>query len=414
MKSSANMPRVAPSPSIWSFVKGPLSARLATFVLIVLIGTLLLAASAHAAAAGAEPPGEASSQAPVVESATEVSSPAPAEPAEPAPEVSSPAPAEPAEPAPEVSSPAPAEPAEPAPEVSSPAPAEPAEPAPEVSSPAPAEPAEPAPEASSPAEPVVEQVQEVSSPVAPVVEQVQEVLSPATPVVEHVQEVLSPATPVVEPTPEALSPAGSSKEVVEASAGKPTLEHGAESPLSAGSSPPGSALPEVSGAAAGSVTTALPSTPEELSTAWAPSSAYAAALARKGVVQRAVAFARELAGLGASPMYTQTVGLEVHSLISVALVEDLAMGKAGRARVRAGGGSGSSPGGSGPISPQPGPAPGGAFGGAAGGGSGIALSGFPTFAGHLLMGAPLAMRRLRLSFQPWLTAFFVLIPERPG
>ena len=80
----------------------------------------------------------------------------------------------------------------------------------------------------------------------------------------------------------------------------------------------------------------------------------------------------------------------------------------------AAGRSGGSPGGSRPIGPPPGPTPSGTFGGAAGGGTGIALSGFPTFAGHLLRGAPVAMRRLRLSFQPWLTAFFVLIPERPG
>jgi hypothetical protein len=47
-------------------------------------------------------------------------------------------------------------------------------------------------------------------------------------------------------------------------------------------------------------------------------------------------------------------------------------------------------------------------------GSGTALSIFLTLAGLLLMAAPRAMRRLRLSCQPWLTACFVLIPERPG
>jgi hypothetical protein len=64
--------------------------------------------------------------------------------------------------------------------------------------------------------------------------------------------------------------------------------------------------------------------------------------------------------------------------------------------------------------PAPGPAPSGAVGGSAAGGSGIALSGFFTLAGLLLLAAPLALRRLRLSCRPWLTAFFVLIPERPG
>ncbi len=75
-----------------------------------------------------------------------------------------------------------------------------------------------------------------------------------------------------------------------------------------------------------------------------------------------------------------------------------------------GGGSGSPP-----VSPAPGPAP--APSGASGsatGSSGIALSGFLTLAGLLLLGAPRAMRRLRLSCQPWRTACFVLIPERPG
>jgi hypothetical protein len=66
-----------------------------------------------------------------------------------------------------------------------------------------------------------------------------------------------------------------------------------------------------------------------------------------------------------------------------------------------------------PVSPGPGPAPSGASGAAAGG-SGLALSGFLTLAGLLLLGAPRAMRRLRLSCEPWLTACFVLIPERPG
>lgn len=392
MKSGANMPRFAPNQSIWSLVKGPLYARVTSFVLIAFIGTLLLAASAHAASTDAEPAGETSSSVSVAEPVAEASSPAPAA---PAPEASSPTPV--VEPVAEVSSPVPAEPA---PEVSSP-----------VS-------AEPAPEVSSPVEPVVEQVQEVLPPAEPVVEKVQETL---TPVVEQVKEVSSPATPVVEPTPEASSPVGTIKEVAEVSAGKPILEHGAESLSSADDSTDSVAV-EASGTATGSATTALSFAPvttilppiEELPTISTVSSAYAAALARKGVAQRAVAFARELGGLGASPLYTQTVGLQAHSLISVALVEDLAMGKAGRAGARATGRSGGSPGGSGPTAPQPGPGPGGAFGGAAGGGSGIALSGFPTHVGHLLLGAPLAMRRLRLSFQPWLTAFFVLIPERPG
>jgi len=69
-----------------------------------------------------------------------------------------------------------------------------------------------------------------------------------------------------------------------------------------------------------------------------------------------------------------------------------------------------------PMTPSPGPAPGGASGGvAAGGGAGgIGLSGFLAFAALLGLAAPRAMRRLRLACLPWRTAFFVLIPERPG
>jgi hypothetical protein len=106
---------------------------------------------------------------------------------------------------------------------------------------------------------------------------------------------------------------------------------------------------------------------------------------------------------------------EDRSLLAVAIVDDLVAGTAGMPGAPADDDHGDPTGGNPPIVPPPGPTPNGAFGGAAGGGSGVApLAGFPAFAGHLLLGAPLAMRRLRLSFQPWLTAFFVLIPERPG
>ncbi len=85
-----------------------------------------------------------------------------------------------------------------------------------------------------------------------------------------------------------------------------------------------------------------------------------------------------------------------------------------------GGSDGADPGGATdggrPIAPTPGPAPGGAAGGVAagGGGGGIGLSGFLTLAGLLLLAAPRALRLMRLSCRPYRTAFFVLIPERPG
>jgi hypothetical protein len=80
----------------------------------------------------------------------------------------------------------------------------------------------------------------------------------------------------------------------------------------------------------------------------------------------------------------------------------------------AGGGHGGSAVGSSPVSPAPGPAPSGASGGSAAGASALSLPGFLTLAGLLHLAAPRAMHRLRLSCQPWLTACFVLIPERPG
>jgi hypothetical protein len=81
-----------------------------------------------------------------------------------------------------------------------------------------------------------------------------------------------------------------------------------------------------------------------------------------------------------------------------------------------GGDGGNSAGGGRPVTPSPGPAPGGAAGGTAAGGSGGGggLTGFFTLAGLLLLAAPRALRRLRLSGRPYRTAFFVLIPERPG
>lgn len=80
-----------------------------------------------------------------------------------------------------------------------------------------------------------------------------------------------------------------------------------------------------------------------------------------------------------------------------------------------GGHGGGSAVGNAPVSPTPGPAPSGASGAAmGGGGGGVAPSAFLSLAGLLLLAAPRAMRRLRLSCRPLLTACFVLIPERPG
>jgi hypothetical protein len=66
-----------------------------------------------------------------------------------------------------------------------------------------------------------------------------------------------------------------------------------------------------------------------------------------------------------------------------------------------------------PTGPTPGPEPGGSSGGSATGASGLAAPSLLTLAVLLLIGAPAAMRRLRLDCQPFRTTWFALIPERP-
>jgi hypothetical protein len=42
------------------------------------------------------------------------------------------------------------------------------------------------------------------------------------------------------------------------------------------------------------------------------------------------------------------------------------------------------------------------------------MAGFLTRGAWLRLTSPRAVRRLKLAHLPWRTAFFVLIPERPG
>ena len=368
---NGNMPRTTPHPSTWILSRGRLCATVAT---LVLLGALLLAGGAHAAALGTEPAGEAPSSAAA---------------AEPAPEASPP----------------------------------------------PA--AEPAPEPSSPVAPVVETVQEAPSPVETVVES-----APEVPVIAPVVEAAPEASPPVEPVKEvkevkeapAAEPVKEAKEApavepleeaTETSDGKPDLEKGTEiqPSSSAGSAqvaapvdgPVAAPAPEASSTPNGPLATTFPAISGEGQTTSATGSVPAAALARMIAAQHAENFNRELGGLSRS--LADTVGGPVPPgllSVSAALIDDLSGGASSRVSAPAAAHAGGSSGVSGPIGPPSGSTPNGSFGAAAGGGSGAALSGFPTFAGHLPLGAPLAMRRLRLSFQPWLTAFFVLIPERPG
>ena len=139
---------------------------------------------------------------------------------------------------------------------------------------------------------------------------------------------------------------------------------------------------------------------------------------RRTAAQRAGALSCELSALGGGMTDNCSSGwLGAQRVLSASRVEfaTAASSLAVVADSTPGGGHGGSAVGSPPVGPGPGPgpAPSGASGSAAGA-SGLALSGFLTLAGLLHLGAPRAMRRLRLSCQPQLTACFVLIPERPG
>jgi hypothetical protein len=131
--------------------------------------------------------------------------------------------------------------------------------------------------------------------------------------------------------------------------------------------------------------------------------------------QRAGELSCELSGLTVRMSEDCSAGLlSGASLLSVVSAEPVAEASTAHKRVQAGGGYSEPAGGDHSVLPPPGPGPGGSVGGSAASGSGAAPSGFFTFGGLRLLAAPCAMRRLRLSCRPWRTAFFVLIPERPG
>jgi hypothetical protein len=130
-------------------------------------------------------------------------------------------------------------------------------------------------------------------------------------------------------------------------------------------------------------------------------------------------FGCELSGLGASNADNCTAGLlaapsepaAAATGAVVAAVSSLVVDSS--ANAPPGGHGGAALGGQ-PLTPAPAPAPGGASGTATGGGASAGgVSIFLTLAGLLLLGAPRAMRRLGLSFEPWLAGCFVLIPEHP-
>lgn len=398
-----------------SLVKGILCASLAV---IALLGALILPAGAGAAEPVAEPipaaeatppPAEATPPAePVAEQATG---------ATPAPETTPPTgpvaeQATGATPAPEATLPAeatppPAEATPPAEAVTAPA-SEEAVPAPEAT--LPSEEATPAPEATLPVE--------ATSPAEPIVEATPPPAAatpPVEPVVEQTKEAASPLEPIKERASEEPAASGTNAEQVSENSASP---------------PPVGTQGATPDDSSGQVTTEVSNTPiyfpttgptvvepEELSVISAANPASIDAPPRLTVAQRVEEFSCEFSRLATSVTdncVTDSLSVQSQSFIAASTLVELATGTAARGGISANDSNDGSTGGSRSVSPPPGPAPGGAFGGSATSGAGTALSGFFSLASLLQLAAPRAMRLLRLSCRPWLTAFFVLIPERPG
>jgi hypothetical protein len=353
-----NMLGIAQNPSTRTVSKGLLCLRV---VILALLGALVLAGSAHAA--GPDPAANAVSETPTSsESPTVSETPTSTQ----APEVPPPAPV-----------------TGQAPEVPPPAPV--TGQAPEVPPPA----------------PVTGQAPEVPPP-APVTGQAPEVPPPAP---------VTPPAPGTERAPEVVLPAPSTEHAPEAATPAPGTEHAPEAPPPApvtGQGPEGSQSP-------------LPAAPQgEVPSVQLESLTGASAVGEPGGTSATSAgsLSCALSALEGRMTGNCTAGwLGNQRLLSAApmgLATAAASLAAATGDAPGGGGHGGSAVGSPPVSSPPGPAPSGAAGGSAMGASGLALSGFLTRADLLLLGPPRAMRRLRLSCQPWLTACFVLIPERPG
>ncbi len=297
--------------------------------------------------------------------------------------------------------------------------------------PAPAEPVttEPATETPTVTEPVAEAPEQTPVSSEVVEETVKETLAVTEHVVESPQEV---APVIVEQVPvpvERVAPGESlpeqSKE--DATPAKSTAEQAAEaSPSSAANAPqdavtaagsPGPPLPQETSDAP---VILVPSGPTggglaEPQTNLSASIAAAVPAARLSPAQRAGELSCQLSGLAGPVTEDCTAAwLGSESLLSSSPANLATAAPARSAAPAGGGGVVGYTGGNRSFIPPPGPAPSGAVGGSAAGGSGVATSGTFKLAGLLLHTGPRALRRLRLSCSPWRTAFFVLIPERPG
>jgi outer membrane biosynthesis protein TonB len=282
------------------------------------------------------------------------------------------------------------------------------------------EPSGPAPE---PEPPAAEVVQEPAPAPEPAPAEATPAPAPEPAPAEATPEPAPPTPEAVEEAPAEPDTRASSEET------EKTKEKDSEAAVVISGAPTGTAATLVADESEGSPpSTAVPPTGSEIVQLGAGGEATggageeALAQLRAGSERQAVARRCELSALGGPEAGGCTGGwLDAEVTLAqapaalVALVAEGAVIAPTVAGSSDDDGSGGVAGGGRPLTPTPGPAPGGASGGVAAGGSGgVGLSGFLTLAGLLLLAAPRALRRLRLSCRPWLTAFFVLIPERPG
>jgi hypothetical protein len=288
-----------------------------------------------------------------------------------------------------------------APEATPPAAAQPPPPAPSQPAPAPVagEAPPPPPPASSPPAPPPAEAGPPASPTP---------LPAAPPPAEHKEEVPTPVTSEAPPTPKVgehgaeAAPGTSATGSPPSAPGPRAAEVPNEGPVWLATTPQGlpqlGASPVEGAGPSGGAGRPAPPTPLKASSQWP---------AQLGVELSALGL--PMTGGPKTPWGSAQPLLAATPAKLAAEADSLETGPAGAV-----GGDGHSGSGAPPVTPGPGPAPGGAAGGASGGSGGIALSGLLPLAGLLLLAGPRAIRRLRLSCLPLLTAGFVLIPERPG
>jgi hypothetical protein len=268
-------------------------------------------------------------------------------------------------------------------------------------------------EESAPA-PVEEQIAPVVESPPPVEEQIAPVVESPPPVEEAHPVAEPPPVSEVEVTAEPVLAPEETREQVPRTAATEETSSGGGSSSSVALSTSSSEPPSSEGLLAVAGTPVAP-VPVETGQTLSLGEADGARHGRLASFGQVGAFGCELSGLG-SPM-TQNCGggaVLANPVGGLAVVGSSSI-SVGASAVHASGEQGGTAIDNRPLSlPTGGSAPSGAAGGSSGAGAGLGFSAFLTLAGLLLLAAPHAMRRLRLSCLPRRTSFFVLIPERPG